>query len=229
MTGVDLAGLQAHLPDAPISHFPPFVDCAACNVAADRRRLAERHALDASKVWIATVAMMRNDVKLASYRLLAESLSLIESSPWQLLIVGDGPARGEVERCFAQLRARTRFLGQLCKESLATVLASSDLMLWPALKEAYGMALLEGQAAGLPVVACAEGGVPDVVTDGETGLLVPSSDPAELARATTRLLRDAHLRRRLALNAVARARSEHDIAVAADRLRGILSELALCA
>ena len=76
-----------------------------------------------------------------------------------------------------------------------------DLYLWPAINEAYGMAFLEAQAAGLPVVAGRTGGVPAVVADGVTGLLTPIGDAAAFAGAVARLLDgrpNAHAWRRAA-------------------------------
>ena len=66
--------------------------------------------------------------------------------------------------------------------------AAADLLVWPAINEAYGMALLEAQAAGLPVVAGNSGGVGEVVCDGRTGLVVPQGDGAAFAAAVAGLL-----------------------------------------
>jgi glycosyltransferase involved in cell wall biosynthesis len=63
-------------------------------------------------------------------------------------------------------------------------------MVWPAINEAYGMALLEAQSAGMPVVAGRTGGVPDIVRDGVTGLLTPIGDEAAFAEAVASLLTD---------------------------------------
>jgi hypothetical protein len=84
--------------------------------------------------------------------------------------------------------------------------ASADLYLWPAINEAYGMAFLEAQAAGLPVVAGRTGGVPAVVADGVTGVLTPIGDAAAFAAATARLLDDPKARAQL--GKAARARVE---------------------
>ena len=86
--------------------------------------------------------------------------------PWQLLVVGDGEARGEVAALFAPLRRAGALLGALPAAALPSVYAAADLYVWPACNEAYGMALLEAQAAGVPVVAGAEGGVAEVVVHG---------------------------------------------------------------
>ena len=76
-----------------------------------------------------------------------------------------------------------RFAGAVPHAELPAIYASADLYLWPAINEAYGMAFLEAQAAGLPVVAGRTGGVPAVVADGVTGVLTPIGDAAAFAAA----------------------------------------------
>ena len=73
---------------------------------------------------------------------------------------------------------RVRFAGLIPEEALPPVYAAADLYVWPALREAYGLAMLEAQAAGLPVVAGQEGGVAEVVADGRSGVLAAPRDPA---------------------------------------------------
>ncbi len=87
------------------------------------------------------------------------------------------------------------------------------------------MALLEAQAAGLPVLAGASGGVPDLIADGVTGRLVPPHDAAAFASALADLLGDPAARRRLGAAAAERAAAAHDIAPAADRLDRLLRRL----
>ena len=102
--------------------------------------------------------MMRHGDKLDSYRLLAASLAMLSDLDWSLDIVGDGEARGEVAAALAPLGPRVRWRGALDEAGVADALANSDLFVWPAINEAFGMALLEAQASGLPVVAGASGG-----------------------------------------------------------------------
>jgi len=105
---------------------------------------------------------------------------------------------------------------------LATLYASSALFVFGARHEPFGLVLLEAMAAGLPVVAVAEGGVPEVVRDGATGLLTPR-DEAAFAAAIARLLADEPLRRRLGEAGRAAARRDWTWMAAADRLEQHLS------
>jgi glycosyltransferase involved in cell wall biosynthesis len=187
--------------------------------------LARRHGLDPDKPWMLAVAMMREGDKLASYRLLAEALRGLPDPDWQLVVAGGGPARGAVETAFAWAGAdRVCFLGEVPPDDLPGLYAACDLMAWPAVNEAYGMALLEAQAAGLPVVAGCCGGVPAIVRDGETGILTGPGDAAAFAAAVHGLLGDSAARQRMAGAAAAAVVSGHGLDSAAKQLDAILRE-----
>ena len=159
---------------------PPFLDLADFTKglpdrAAVRAKLARAHGIDADQPWLLAIGMMRKGDKLASYRLLAEALHRLDR-PWQLLIVGDGEARADVERAFKPVAGGVFRLGALPRERLPEIATACDLCVWPAVNEAFGMALLEAQACGLPVVAGAWGGVPAIIVDGKTGWLSTPGD-----------------------------------------------------
>jgi glycosyltransferase involved in cell wall biosynthesis len=96
---------------------------------------------------------------------------------------------------------RVRLAGLIPEEALPPVYAAADLYVWPALREAYGLAMLEAQAAGLPVVAGQGGGVAEVVADGRSGVLTAPGEPGAFARAVRDLL--ARPERRQAMAAAA--------------------------
>jgi glycosyltransferase involved in cell wall biosynthesis len=229
----DVAGLRevAASPER-ITLLPPFLDAAPFRAAARRRQalrsdLARQHALDASVPWLAVAAMMRPGDKLASYGALARALGRLRDLPWRLLVAGDGSARGQVQAAFdAAIPERAAFLGALSLDAVAALYAAADLCVWPAVNEAYGMALLEAQAAGLPVVSCATRGVPDVVEHGRTGLLCAPADEAALAGLVRDLLCDEGKRSRLGAAAFAFASEERSIASAAVRLESLLARFA---
>jgi glycogen synthase len=231
LNGTDRAGVLPVLAGPERWHaLKPFLATAPFAAAATQRdaareRFAARLGLDPAVPWLAAVAMMRPGDKLASYRLLAAALERVAAPPWRLVVVGDGAARTEVAAAFAPLGARVTLLGALDRRALPELLAAADLFVWPAINEAYGMALLEAQAAGLPVLAGASGGVPDIVADGATGRLIPPGDIAAFAAALGNGLADPALRQRWRSEAARRAAAEHDIASAAHRLDGILRGL----
>jgi glycosyltransferase involved in cell wall biosynthesis len=228
----DVACVERLIAKDRVVLLPPFLDAEPYRAAAQKRdlhraKLAAERSLDPAVPWIMVAAMMRPGDKLASYRELARSLSLLKDLPWRLVVAGDGPARAEVEQAFAAaVPGRACLLGTLAQRRLAEVYAACDFMAWPAVNEAYGMALLEAQAAGLPVASCALRGVPDVVVDGRTGLLAPAGDPAGLAQRIRILLLDEGRRRSLGAGAAEFVAAERGLDAAARRLGGALAPLA---
>jgi glycosyltransferase involved in cell wall biosynthesis len=116
-----------------------------------------------------------------------------------VLISGDGPLRESLEAQASALglAGRVRFLG--FHPNAAEVLHALDLFVLPSSWEAFGLVAAEAMATGVPVVASRTGGLPEVVTHDETGLLVPIGDVGALAAAIERGLRDEPLRQRMAL------------------------------
>jgi glycosyltransferase involved in cell wall biosynthesis len=217
-------------PPAELRRLPPFLDARPYQAALagrDRNRaaLAAGFGLDAAKPWLLAVAMMRADVKRDSYLLLADALGRLRDRSWQLMVVGDGPARAEIEVALKRLGpARVAFAGTVPEAALAVYYAAADLYVWPAVREAYGLAMLEAQAAGLPVIAGREGGVADVVRDGVTGFLTEPRDPAAFALATGRLLAEPELRRTMGLAAGRFVLRERSLRQAAATLAAALAD-----
>ncbi len=203
---------------------PPFLDLAAFagTLVASRQAVARR----ATHVRLITVAMMRGGNKLASYRLLAAALTQLAALDWDLVVVGDGTARREVEAAFAGLEpGRVRFVGAQSAESTAALFGQSDLFVWPAIDEVIGMVFVEAQACGLPVVGGRTPGVGSVVADGRTGVLVPAGDTDAFAAAMRLLLVDAAARARMGRAASAYVRARHDLPGAAARIDTLLRQV----
>jgi glycosyltransferase involved in cell wall biosynthesis len=204
-----------------LARLAPFLDTEpfrAIERQASRSAIAASFGIDPQEPWLLSVAMMREDQKLRSYRALAESLARLTVLPWRLILAGTGPAEGTVRAAFSQFGERVCWAGLLDRRTLLTLYKAADLYVWPAIKEAWGMALLEAQAAGLPVVAGDSGGVPAVVADGESGLLVAEGDADAFAAAVRSLILDAPRRERMRAAAAQRVIEEHDISVAASFL-----------
>lgn len=214
---------------ARVAWLPPFLDPAPFRAGAkarvvQRARLARAHGLDPKVPWIAVVAMMREGDKLASYRMLAGALGRLRDLPWHLLVAGDGSARAAVHEALgASIPGRAAYLGALELAGVAELNGAADLCAWPAVNEAYGMAMLEAQAAGLPVVSCATRGVPDVVEHGRTGLLAPAGDETAFAAQVRELLLDAGRRARMGEAAAAFVAGERSLVAAASNLQGFLA------
>jgi glycosyltransferase involved in cell wall biosynthesis len=214
----DVAGVAARLrPGARQLPLPPFIDARPFFAPPGRQ--------PNDPPVLLSVGMMRPRDKLESYRVLAASFALLTDRPWQAVLVGDGSARAEVEALMAPFGSRVRFSGAVPPEALPAIYAGADLYPWPAINEAYGMAFLEAQAAGLPVVAGRTGGVPAVVADGETGLLTMVGDAGSFAGAVRRLLDDPAERGRLSASAARRVAQYHDDVPAARALASALRPL----
>lgn len=119
-----------------------------------------------------------------------------------IAIVGQGAMRERLERQAASLGARIFFVGFWPPERVPALLAAADVFVLPSRREGLGSVLFEAMAAGLPVAASRTGGIPEIVSDDQTGLLVPPGDPSALADAVVRLLTDPRLSARLAATAL---------------------------
>jgi N-acetyl-alpha-D-glucosaminyl L-malate synthase BshA len=110
--------------------------------------------------------------------------------PAVLVMVGDGPERGPAQAMVRSLGLQRRccFLGN--REDCVPILQAADLFVQASDSESFGLAALEAQACGVPVVSTAVGGVAEVIRDGETGLLTPAGDAEALAGAASALLGD---------------------------------------
>ena len=199
-TATDRVALEAFLGDRRrIIGLPPFIEAAPD--VDERRRSDQRGALlretgfSADTPIILSVAMMRPGDKAQSYRMLAEVMSTMTDLPWGLVLVGDGAARAEITEYFSGINEdRLHWAGEVPVDALGQYYAGSDLYVWPAHNEAYGMAFLEAQSYGLPVVAQRTRGVPDVVVNARTGLLTAEGSVSDLADAVRRLISDVQLR-----------------------------------
>ncbi|MDI7861657.1 glycosyltransferase family 4 protein [Rhizobiaceae bacterium n13] len=215
LTKRDLDGLRRAAPSAHLTMLAPFIDTLPFMSHAPRPQ-PDR---------LITVAMMRKGDKLESYLLLAEALEQIRDIAWTLSIVGDGACRPQLQERYAAFGDRIEWHGEKPTEEIARLLSQSALYVWPGCGEAYGLAYLEAQAAGLPVVAMETAGVPEVVAAGRSGILTPEGDLPALASAIARLLGNEVERRGLAAAARENTRALHSIEGAAQRLDAILSTI----
>lgn len=172
---------------------------------------------------VATLSAMRpekaHDVTLAAVERLVDRYPSL-----RLLVVGDGPGRDALERAAAPLGDRVVLAGY--RPDVMQTLDAADVVVNPSRSDAFPSALLEAMAAGVPVVASAVGGIPEIVDDGVTGLLIDAPPRAEaLADAIARLAEDAELRSRL--GAAGQDRFERRFAAAhwAERLRELYEEV----
>ena len=152
----------------------------------------------------------------------------------KLVVVGDGPLRGELESLSRLLGIEESvvFVGGKRQEELPPYYATADVFIGPSIvvsggdTESFGLVFAEAMASGCAVVASDVGGIRELVREGETGLLVPERDPAAIARAVCALLADDELRRRLAAGGRSRVKRRFEQRSIANRYARVLREAA---
>jgi glycosyltransferase involved in cell wall biosynthesis len=146
----------------------------------------------------------------------------------KLLIAGGGPLLGSLEEHARQLvpAEAVRFLGYV--QDVPMLMNACDVVVFPTLAsfgEGFGLAALEGMAAGRPVVASAVDSLPEIVVDGETGFLVPPGEVHELAERLIRLTDDQRLRKQMGERGRERSQAAFSLEAMAQKTRGVYEEV----
>jgi len=182
-----------------------------------------------AEVWIGTAGWLAPWKQTELFVEMAERLAGM-CPACRFAVVG-GPAHPSYEpyvaglrqRAAATLGERCRFLG--ARADLPQVLAGLDILAHTARAEPFGRVLVEAMAMGKPVVAFADGGVPEIVVDGETGRLAPPGDVAALAAAVGQLAGDAEGRRRMGEAGRRRALAEFSAEAMVQRIQAVYSQV----
>jgi glycosyltransferase involved in cell wall biosynthesis len=191
------AALEARgLPDVGI--WGRGVDCSLFDPARRDDGLRSR-LLDGGDLLLLSVGRLSHEKRLSVLLDAFARLSRVRPGV-RLAIVGEGPARAELQRTAPR---GTIFVGEAHGEELARLYACADVFCFPSTTDTFGQVLLEAGASGLPVIAAAAGGGLELVGHGRTGLLVPPDDAGALAAAVLEL--EEHRERRVAFGAAGRA------------------------
>jgi glycosyltransferase involved in cell wall biosynthesis len=144
---------------------------------------------------------------------LGEALHRMKSLPgWRATMAGDGQVEAARRKAIELgLAGRVEIPGWVNAEGVADLIAHADVLVLPSFAENLPMSVIEGMGAGLAVVTTPVGAVEDIITDNETGLLVPPGDVDALTAALTRVVTDGDLRRRLGETAMAVHRERLDL------------------
>lgn len=210
----DLQNLSRIIPSDRLTYIPPGIYPEEFNfdprARAELRRTWNAEALPV----IVTAAMFRPGVKTDGLMWVIRACESLrrQGLPAFLAIAGDGPARDAIrDEVKARLGDRFVLLGQVPRSEMFRVYSAGDLFAFPGFRESLGMVFLEAQACGRPVVACRNGGVPEVVKDGETGFLTPLYSFETFVLALEVLIRRPELRRSMGEAAAAHVRRTHDL------------------
>lgn len=213
MTQRDAEALTTYRAGAQhLVHFPPFLTTQT--LPAETTRNGN----------ILTIGMMRHGDKFASYQIIAETLSELSCTGWRLIVAGDGPARPEVEGILAPFASQITFLGAVTQEALSAVYATSSILFWPGVNEAFGMAYLEAQAAGVTVLAQDRPGVRDVL-EPSAAYPSPEAGARTLAARLDLLLTHPKLTLKLGQAARRRVAQRHLLNDASARLLSVIEQV----
>jgi glycosyltransferase involved in cell wall biosynthesis len=138
-----------------------------------------------------------------------------------LLIVGEGPDRKMLDTLFLRRGLSDAVLFVGAQKDVEKVYPLMDVYVQPSVSEGFGLSLLEAMASGVPIVATLTGGIPEVVADRETGILVPPGNPLAMAKAMDDLISDANLARTMGNSGRQRVKNRFDIDPVLGKIEGL--------
>ena len=189
---------------ARVALVPSGVDLEHLRQRRDAQRVRNELNIPRGSTVVGTVAALTENKAVGD--LVRAARSVAEQLPeLRVIIVGEGPARPDLERLIAQLGLQDRVLLTGFRPDVFDIFAMLDCFVLPSRLEGLGTSIMDAHVMGIPVVATRTGGIPDLIEDGRTGLLVPPRDPDLLGGAIVRMLRDPSLRERCVGNARVRA------------------------
>jgi len=143
----------------------------------------------------------------------------------KVAIVGNGPLKEELKELVEklQIKSEIKFLGT--RKDVSRIMFSSKILTLSSEWEGLPMVILEAMSRGLPVIATAVGGIPDVIKDGEEGILVAPKDPEILAEAMARLLEDEKLQKTLSQNAYKKIKERYTVEMCAKDVLSLYKSL----
>lgn len=148
---------------------------------------------------------------------------------YKVLIIGEGEDREKLHSLVSQkgLQARVQFLGKKGHDELPQLLQTSDIFCRASLSEGLGNSFLEAMAAGLPIIGTPVGGIPDFLTDGETGVFCQPNDPVSIGIAAKRIQEEHGLREKLIQQGEALVREHFNWDGISQRIEGMLDRLSV--
>jgi glycosyltransferase involved in cell wall biosynthesis len=210
---VDLENLKRLLPGNRITYVVPGIKPGDFAFDPEAREALRRSWKVGYESVILSAAMFRPGVKAEGIAWVIRSCGDLfrKGHRFHLVIAGEGKEKMKLV-CLAKthLPGRVRFLGKLPRNVMHRFYSAGDIFVFPGIKESLGMVFLEAQSCGLPVIAFANGGIPEVVRDRVTGYLTPLYDRQEFIRAVELLLTDEALRGQMGQAAGAYVRKQHD-------------------
>jgi glycosyltransferase involved in cell wall biosynthesis len=201
------------------------VDLDRYSAGMDARDSARRlHGIAPGEVVISTIAVIR---AFKHPETLVEALAALvhRGLPVRFLFAGDGPMRPDLEKMAQRMGVAGRIVWLGHSPEPWTVLQASDIFAFASVGEAFGFAVAEAMACGLPVVAARSGALPELVEDGRTGLIARPCDSADFADKLQRLVEDRETRERFARCSLERARALFGVDTSVSRTLEVYDQL----
>jgi len=225
---VDLHNLGRLLPSERITYVAPGIHPADFKFDLESRERLRRSWKIGDQAVVLTAAMFRPDVKTKGLMWVIRACGDLVRKGRRLclVIVGDGKEKPRLQNLAAEeLGERVNFVGKVARGDMYRYYSAGDVFAFPGFNESLGMVFLEAQACGLPVVAFAAGGIPEVVQDGKTGLLVRYNAFKPFVQALERLLTRKDLRQEMGKDARIYVRRFHDLEKNYRTMDRVLSEI----
>lgn len=189
-----------------------------------RERWAKEFSIGPDEIILSTVSYLR---AIKNPQIIVQACALLAERgvPVHLFVGGDGEMLEELKQLSRDLRIaeRIHWLGLVADPT--SLLQASDVFLLATVGEAFGLVLAEAMACGVPVVASRAGAIPEVVKNGETGLLVNPCDPVALADGIETLARDKPLRQKMSQEAISRVRANFTLEQSVEETLAIYNSL----
>lgn len=164
----------------------------------DTSRFSNRHQGERNNI---TIGIVKSLETIYGVRYLIEAFARLckRYQNIELLIVGDGPLRKELEELCRRLHVEDKviFAGGIPNSGVPVLLNNMDIFVMPSLSESFGVSILEAESCEIPVIATEVGGIPEVVVNGRTGFLVKPADSGEIEQKLSKLIEDKALREKM--------------------------------
>ncbi len=210
----DLMNLKRILPPNRLTYVAPGVFPKQFTSSDEARRSMRYTWNVGNDPVILSAAMFRSDVKTLGLSILIKACGALlqRGKRFYLVIAGDGKEKNRLLKLAqTHLPERTRFIGRLPRNEMVRFYSAGDLFAFPGIRESLGMVYLEAQSCGIPAIAFANEGTPQVIKHLETGLLVPAFDETSFTDAIETLLDHTDLRMKMGHAAKAYIRAHHDL------------------
>lgn len=216
---IDIEGLEQILKKEQITYLPPAINTKKFTQDISTRQQVREQLLqitgqknDSTPIIIG-VAMLREQRKGPGVNFLLDCLAELKAEGLDFIYihVGDGEMFEVLQKKAQMILGNcVQFVGRKNTDEIVSLLSASDIFAFPGIDEAFGMVYLEAQSCGLPVIAFDNGGIPEAVSNNETGFLTQPFNKESMTGAIRKLLIDQNLRKTMSINAKNRVQMQFD-------------------